>query len=65
MPVVRMEAVLRGMAAGEQLHVLADDPIAAVDIPHFARAGGHAASRLEAEEGVVSFLVTRGPPSTD
>jgi tRNA 2-thiouridine synthesizing protein A len=64
MPVIRMEAALRRMAPGEKLLVRADDPIAALDIPHFCREAGHAAARL-ADEGspeapVCVFLVTRG-----
>ena len=64
MPVIRMEAALRRMQAGEKLLVRADDPIAAVDIPHFCREAGHAAERLPDETAgdapVCVFLVTRG-----
>lgn len=65
MPVIRMEAKLRRMAAGERLLVRADDPVAAIDIPHFCREAGHDAARRP-DEGppdapVCVFLVTRGP----
>lgn len=65
MPVIRMEAVLRRMAPGEKLLVRADDPVAALDIPHFCREAGHLAARRP-DEGpeaapVCVFLVTRGP----
>ena len=59
-PVVRSEAILRRMAPGEQVTILADDPIAAVDIPHFCRAAGHTVERLPAEPPLCVFLVTRG-----
>lgn len=64
-PVIRMEAMLRRMAPGETLLVRADDPIAALDIPHFCREAGHEALRRP-DEGppgapVCVFLVTRGP----
>ena len=65
MPVIRMEAHLRRMAPGEKLLIRADDPIAALDIPHFCREAGHRAER-QPDEGpqaapVCVFLVTRGP----
>ncbi|MEQ8344082.1 MAG: sulfurtransferase TusA family protein [Sneathiellaceae bacterium] len=40
-PVVRTEAALRALPRGAVLEVLADDPLAAVDIPHFCRQAGH------------------------
>lgn len=65
MPVIRMEARLRRMAPGERLLIRADDPVAALDIPHFCREAGHDAARRP-DEGtpdtpVCVFLVTRGP----
>ncbi|WP_428407324.1 sulfurtransferase TusA family protein [Hyphococcus sp.] len=64
LPVIRMEAALRRMAPGEALIVRADDPIAALDIPHFCREAGHDARRQpdedEAGRTVCVFLVTRG-----
>ncbi|PQA88809.1 hypothetical protein CW354_07470 [Marinicaulis flavus] len=65
LPVIRMEARLRRMAPGEKLLVRADDPVAALDIPHFCREAGHEALRRPDEGGpgapVCVFLVTRGP----
>ncbi|MFN3958501.1 MAG: sulfurtransferase TusA family protein [Parvularculaceae bacterium] len=60
LPVLKMEAVLRRMAPGARLRIAADDPLAAVDIPQFARLGGHACERVEAGEELCVFLVTRG-----
>ena len=58
LPVLLMEKTLRGMAPGERLEITADDPVAAVDIPHFCREAGHAAERLPAAPGLCVFLVT-------
>lgn len=60
LPVIRMEAALRRLSTGGRLRVLADDPIAAVDIPHFARETGWRCDRTTGPEGVCVFLVTRG-----
>ncbi len=41
LPILRLEKALRGMAAGAQVEITASDPMAAIDIPHFVREGGH------------------------
>jgi TusA-related sulfurtransferase len=48
------------MPPGARLRVVSDDPIATVDIPFFARAGGHSCAALPAPDGACVFLVTRG-----
>jgi tRNA 2-thiouridine synthesizing protein A len=55
-----MEAMLRRMAPGARLRIAADDPLAAIDIPHFAAEGGHACERVEEAGALCVFLVTRG-----
>ena len=46
MPVLQAEARLRRMKAGETLLIIADDPIAAIDIPHFCQSAGHEVTLL-------------------
>lgn len=41
LPVLRARKVLLGMAPGAVLRLLADDPMAVVDIPHFCGQAGH------------------------
>lgn len=59
LPVIRMEAALRRLLPGARLRVISDDPVAAIDIPHFAAEAGHPCQRLSADPGVCVFLVTR------
>lgn len=59
-PVIRAEAALRRMRPGDQITVLADDPIALVDIPHFCAGAGHRVELLSVEPPLCVFLVTRG-----
>lgn len=64
LPVIRMEAALRKMRPGENLRICADDPVATLDLPHFAQQAGHHIVRMSAEEAEVEgdicvFLVTR------
>lgn len=60
LPVLKMEAALRRLPPGARLRIRADDPLAAIDIPHFAAEGGHACERIGGGDGVCVFLVTRG-----
>ena len=60
LPVIRMEAALRRLAPGGDVRIITDDPLAAVDIPHFARIGGHNCRRLVGTGEICVFLVTRG-----
>ncbi|MCI5045797.1 MAG: sulfurtransferase TusA family protein [Aquisalinus sp.] len=64
LPVVKTEAALRRLSAGQQIMVMADDPLAAVDIPHFCKEAGH---KVEEQESASAegdshcvFLVTAG-----
>lgn len=59
LPVIRMEAALRRLPPGGRVRILADDPVAAVDIPHFARQAGWRCERLQGPDGVCVFLVTQ------
>lgn len=58
MPVILMEKALRDLPEGALLEVIADDPVAAVDIPHFAGQAGHGVERLASDGGLCVFLVT-------
>lgn len=41
LPVLKIRKRLQALEPGEQLTVLADDPAAIVDIPHFCAEAGH------------------------
>lgn len=41
LPVLKARKRLKGMDAGAILEVLADDPAAIVDVPHFCAEAGH------------------------
>ncbi|MEM9989492.1 MAG: sulfurtransferase TusA family protein [Pseudomonadota bacterium] len=41
LPVLRLEKVLRDVEGGQTIRIVADDPIAKVDIPHFVAEAGH------------------------
>ncbi len=54
---------LARMPAGAVLTVLADDPMAAVDIPHMCHREGHACDGMTACDGYTEFRITSGSAS--
>ena len=60
-PVIRLEAALRKAPPGASVIAVADDPVAAIDIPHFCREAARPVRRLADEGGAAVFLV--GPPA--
>jgi tRNA 2-thiouridine synthesizing protein A len=60
LPVLRARKHLMGMAPGARLLVTATDPVAAVDMPHFAAESGHRLVASRQEGGKLVFLIERG-----
>jgi tRNA 2-thiouridine synthesizing protein A len=60
-PTLRLRRALEAAAPGARVRLLADDPLARIDVPHFA--GQLGAQVLEQGEvaGVLSFLVAKPP----
>jgi tRNA 2-thiouridine synthesizing protein A len=58
-PTLRLRRALEAAEPGATLRLLADDPLAKIDVPHFVRGAGH--KLLEASEtgGAFSFLVRK------
>jgi tRNA 2-thiouridine synthesizing protein A len=59
LPVLRANKMLRGMAPGERLRVLATDRAAVADMQSFCRETGHALLAFSEENGVFSFVIRR------
>jgi tRNA 2-thiouridine synthesizing protein A len=56
-PTLRLRRALEAARPGERVRLLADDPLARIDVPHFAaQAGAELLERGEAD-GVLSFLL--------
>lgn len=41
LPVLRLQKALRNMKSGTHVSLLASDPMAAIDVPHFCQEQGH------------------------
>ena len=61
LPVLRLRKRLAGLAAGECLELLADDPAAAVDVPHFCAESGHELAEIREAPGHAAYLVRKAP----
>ncbi len=60
LPVLKARKALTAMAPGERLALIATDPLAAVDIPHFCAEAGHRLIANGGQDGVLSFVIERG-----
>ncbi|PKP83681.1 MAG: preprotein translocase subunit TatB [Alphaproteobacteria bacterium HGW-Alphaproteobacteria-2] len=60
LPVLKARKRLGGMPAGAVLRVLADDPAAVVDIPHFCAEQGHSLIARGEAAGAQSYLIRKG-----
>ena len=47
LPVLRLRKRMQALAPGEVVRLLADDPAAHVDVPHFCAEAGHALLAVE------------------
>jgi len=60
LPVLKLRKRLKPLASGEQITLLADDPAAVIDVPHFCAESGHRLVSSESLNGYVSYLVEKG-----
>jgi tRNA 2-thiouridine synthesizing protein A len=58
-PTLKLRKALEGLDAGAMVRLIADDPMANVDVPHFAAQGGHQVMEQVAADGAVSFLIRK------
>lgn len=58
-PTLRLRRALQAAPAGARVRLLADDPLARIDVPHFAAQAGATLLEQGEIEGALSFLVTK------
>lgn len=59
-PVLKARRRLETMSAGERLEILADDPVAKIDMPHFCAGAGHVLERATERDGALVFVIRKG-----
>ena len=58
-PTLRLRRALEPLASGGRVRLLADDPMARIDVPHFAETAGCKIVESGAEGATLSFLVEK------
>lgn len=59
-PTLRLRRALEAAPAGGEVRLLADDPLARIDVPHFsASIGATVVSITDEDDGAISFLVLK------
>jgi tRNA 2-thiouridine synthesizing protein A len=60
LPVLKARKALLALAPGERLALMATDPLAAIDIPHFCAEAGHRLIASERRDDTLCFVIERG-----
>ena len=58
-PTLRLRRAMEGAAAGVVVRLLADDPMARIDVPHFAGQAGLELIETSDEAGALTFRVRK------
>ena len=58
-PTLKLRKALEGLPAGAVVRLRADDPMAKVDVPHFAAEGGHEVLAVDADGAGLAFTVRK------
>ncbi len=59
LPVLRIRKFLQELKSGDRLTVIADDPVAAIDVPHFCSEQGHALIAVSEIESGIRFEIQK------
>ncbi len=60
LPVLKVAKRMASLPVGARVVILATDPMAAVDVPHFCNENGHILLHQEQDGGVCRFEVEKG-----
>ena len=59
LPVLKLAKRMKSLAAGAHVRLLADDPAAVVDVPHYCTESGHELVEMSEEAGHRAYLVRK------
>mgnify|MGYP001078327057 CR=1 FL=1 len=60
LPVLKARKRLQAMDTGTVLRLMAEDPAAIIDVPHFCNESGHHFDGVEEADGHSIFLIRKG-----
>ncbi len=58
-PTLKLRRAAADALPGARIRLICDDPLARIDVPHFAAAAGLEIAEVSAEGGVVTFLIVK------
>lgn len=59
LPVLKADRRLAGMASRVRVEIICDDPMAAIDIPHYCQEKGHRLLDRRSEGEILTFVVEK------
>ncbi len=59
LPVLKARKRLQALASGDALTVMADDPAAIVDVPHFCAEAGHHLVSTEVDGDIQTYVIQK------
>ncbi|ORE95922.1 SirA family protein [Stappia sp. 22II-S9-Z10] len=60
LPVMKARKRMKPLPPGTILRLVADDPLAAIDVPNFCREDGHGLIGSDDKGGVLTFYIAKG-----
>lgn len=60
LPVLKARKRLKALATGDVLQLLADDPAAVIDVPHFCNESGHALIAQSQTDTHAVYVIRKG-----
>jgi tRNA 2-thiouridine synthesizing protein A len=61
-PTLKLRRAMAAAPAGARLRLLADDPLARIDVPHLLSEAGSTLDGIEDANGALAFLIVKGAP---
>lgn len=61
LPVLKARKYLKSLRPGQRLRLIADDPAAVVDVPHFCAESGHLLESQGQEAGAQTYIIRKKP----
>lgn len=59
LPVLKLRKRLKPLAPGTRVRLLADDPAAIIDVPHFCNESGHSLIDSSDSQGTLTFVIEK------
>ena len=60
LPVLKLRKRIAALAPGEEIRLIATDPAAVIDVPHYCAEAGHELVRMEEAQEETVYVVRKG-----